>query len=562
VARPDGSGGLLVSPPGLDATRPLGWQVAAWCELFLRHGPGDVQGESLRLDDEFRAFIVSAYAINDLGRRLVNRAVLSRPKGRAKSELAGILCCAELLGPVRFDHWAARGEVSEWGYEFEEGEPVGVPVRSPFIRCLATEEGQSGNTFDNCAVMLDHAATAWPERFGGLDIGRNAQTSTRIFLAGGGEIRPSTAASASKDGGKETFAVADETHLYQLPELKTMHRTVSRNLVKRKAGEPWMLETSTMYAPGEFTVAEESHKHAAQIVAGEASNRGFLFDHREGSIEFDWHDDVALRAALAEAYGSAVEWMDLDRIVAEIRSPHTLPEDAKRYFLNVATSDARAAVDLEVWAAAARPARELERREVIGVGFDGSYSNDSTALVGCTADGFVFEIAAWDRPHGARDWTVPRDQVQTAVEDTFRRYKVGRMLCDPPLWQSEEAAWAGRWGDEKVLAFETNRPHRMAPACERFATAVTEGVLTHDGTELLTRHVANMARKKVRINDDDQDGRTRFVFVTAGTGKIDRGIAAVLAYEAAMTMPKAAKSRIVSMAAVMAGLEATSSATA
>jgi hypothetical protein len=37
-----------------------------------------------------------------------------------------------------------------------------------------------------------------------------------------------------------------------------------------------------------------------------------------------------------------------------------------------------------------------------------------------------------------------------------------------------------------------------------FTTAVT---LTHDGTTALAKDLANMARHKVRVKDDDQDGR-------------------------------------------------------
>jgi hypothetical protein len=111
------------------------------------------------------------------------------------------------------------------------------------------------------------------------------------------------------------------------------------------------------------------------------------------------------------------------------------------------------------------------------------------------------------------------------------------MLCDPPLWKSEIEAWERRYGD-RVLAFETNQPGRMAPACDRFTTAINEATLTHDGTSALAQHIANMARRKVRVKDDEHDGRTRYVFVKAGAGKIDRGIAAVLAYEAASQIPK------------------------
>ena len=80
----------------------LGLQVIDWVETFLVHGPGDIEGEPIRLDDEFAAFIVRAYELNPDGLRRVRRAVLSRPKGRAKSELAAFLSIVEALGPCRF----------------------------------------------------------------------------------------------------------------------------------------------------------------------------------------------------------------------------------------------------------------------------------------------------------------------------------------------------------------------------------------------------------------------------------------------------------------------------
>lgn len=208
---------LPVSPlPWVDFPT-LGWQIADWMEAFLCHGPGDVEGDDLVIDDEIAYFIAWCYRVHlegdSEGRRLVQRAILSRPKGRAKSEIAGALVCAEALGPVRFSHWATEGEVSSWGYEYEPGEPVGKPVRSPFIRCLATEEDQSGNTYDNVVVMLTQGEAA--EEYG-LKMGKEVGI-TRVFLPGGGEITPSTASSAAKDGGKETFAVADEALALDTP---------------------------------------------------------------------------------------------------------------------------------------------------------------------------------------------------------------------------------------------------------------------------------------------------------------------------------------------------------
>jgi hypothetical protein len=49
-----------------------------------------------------------------------------------------------------------------------------------------------------------------------------------------------------------------------------------------------------------------------------------------------------------------------------------------------------------------------------------------------------------------------------------------------------------------------------------------------------------MYKRKVRVRDDDDDGRTKFVFVKGpDRAKIDAGIGAVLALEALATIPAA-----------------------
>jgi hypothetical protein len=299
----------------------LGDQVIDWIETFLVHGPGDIEGDEIAVDDEVALFICWLYRLHppdhaQAGRRLVHRAILSRPKGRAKSEHAGELVCAEALGPVRFDHWAEPGEVSDWGYEYQPGEPVGRPVRSPFIRCLATEEGQAGNTYDNVVVMLTQGRAA--EEYG-LRMGREVGLS-RTFLPEGGEIRPSSSGDASKDGGLETFSVADETHLYNSDGLRRMYRTVARNTGKRKEGEPLTLDTTTAWQPGERSIAEQAAERYAHLDTEDAVTRyGVLYDHRQGDVPKRFGDNRSLVKAMKPGYGPAAEWMDFERIVKIIR---------------------------------------------------------------------------------------------------------------------------------------------------------------------------------------------------------------------------------------------------
>ena len=303
------------------------------------HGPGDIEGEPLKnypLDDELVGITVDCYALEATGRRLYDSAFISRAKGRDKSGHAARHVLFEAFGPCRFAGFAEGGETyrfRDFKYVYQPGEPMGRPIVHPVIRCLATEEGQAGNTYDNVYFNL----TDGPLSEG---LPRDAAGLTRVNLPDGGEIIPSTASNASKDGGKETFVVFDETHLYTLPELIRMYATVRRNMAKRKAAEPWSLETSTMYAPGENSVAEGTHELAQKIAEGKLKRGRLLFDHREAPADVDMTDEGEVLAALREVYGPFADVMDLQRILTEIWDPRNSEADSRRYFFNQRTSSA------------------------------------------------------------------------------------------------------------------------------------------------------------------------------------------------------------------------------
>ena len=485
----------------------LGWQVIDWIEAHLCHGPGDVAGEPIVLDDEMANFVCHVYRLDADGRRVYRRAVLSRPKGRAKSEVAGMLVCAELLGPVRFDGWDAAGE------------PVGRPVTWPFIRCLATEETQSGNTYDNVRFMLGHAIERGGREFRNVDTGL-----TRVYVRDDrgqpvGEVRPSSASASAKDGGKETFAVADETHLYALPELVGMHRTVMRNLAKRRAAEPWMLDTTTMFAPGEGSIAEQSMDRRSADV---------LIDHRQAlrPVE-DLNDDVALRAGLLDAYGDAAGWMDLDRIMAEMRDPSETEASARRYFLNQRWDVADAYIAPDDWSACADATKGLQDGDLVVLGFDGATADDATALVACRVeDGHIETLGVWQP--GDRE-TVDREAVDAAIRAAYDRFSVWRLYADPPHWQDYLDRWAadlGQGDTGQVVEWWTNRRTAMGHALERFATAVQSRGLTHDGDSTLTAHV--IAARRRTVSGHLQIGKEH----RKSRHKIDACVASVLAWEA------------------------------
>lgn len=490
----------------------LGWDLLDWFETYLIVPSGKAYGQPLKLTDEQATFVVRYYAVSPTtGRRVYRRGAIRRAKGWGKSPLLAAIGAAELCGPVGFDGWDS------------DGEPVGAPHPSPWVQIAACSEDQTGNTYSALYEMLRESPAL--DEFK-VDLGL-----TRVFLADRpGRLEPVTSSAGSREGQLVTFAVLDETHLW-LPNNggRRLAATIRRNVAKMNGGT---VETTNAFVPGENSVAEDTHR------AADKGQRGLLYDANEAPWVEDLTDRDRLREALPAAYGDAAAWIDFERIIDEIQDPATDPADARRYYLNQLVARDAAAVDPHRWDELANPERVVAPDERIGVGFDGSNSDDSTAFIGCTADGHLFQIAAWEKPLGAhRDWLVPRLEVAATLGEFWETWNVGRMLCDQYQWQSEIAQWAARFGEERVLLFDTNVVKRMALACDRFSTAIREGSLTHDGSDLLRRHVLAMKRDKARLSGDDTDGRTLYLFKKADTRKIDAGIAAVLALEAAMTMP-------------------------
>lgn len=169
-------------------------------------------------------------------------------------------------------------------------------------------------------------------------------------------------------------------------------------------------------------------------------------------------------------------------------------------------------------------AEERSIRGPITAGFDGSASGDSTALVGCTMDGYVFLIGLWENP-GDKDWRVPREEVSAAVDLMFDRYEVLSLACDPWGWRSEIEAWGKRHGETRVVEYNTGFVGRMAPATDRFYQAVVDGSLTHDGDPRLAAHMAHCVARPTPQGDvimKDKRGSPR---------KVDASIAAIIAFD-------------------------------
>lgn len=494
------------------SVKTLGWGIIAWAESYLLQPDGDDAGNPFTFTREQCNFILWFYAVDAGGTFEYRRGVLRRAKGWGKSPFLGALALAELCGPVRFGGWDSFGE------------PIGIRHPKPWIVIAGVSETQTQNTFDAIRAMCEDSALV--DDFG-LDVGM-----TRILTATG-KIVPITASSSSQEGARPSFAIMDETHHWSATNGgHKLARVVRRNLAKSRDGAARVVETTNAHEPGHDSVAEKSYLAWRAMVEGRTRSKGLLYDTREAPGDIDLTDEKAVLQGLRAAYGDAI-WVDLERILAEIYDPDTPPEEARRFYLNQIVAAADSWVAPAEWAknrnAELRPLHfgipDARRKgDMVTLGFDGSLTDDSTALVACRVDdGAVFLLAIWEKPEGpaGNGWEVPKDQVRDAVDHAFSTLDVVAFFSDVAYWETDVDAWRDAYGERLLVKATTRhaigwdmRGHQMdtTRAVEALHRAITDGELPWTehrliagsstvplaeikAEEVLTRHVNNARRR-------------------------------------------------------------------
>lgn len=473
---------LIVPPLDAKPWPTLGPEVCDWIEDSLVYGPGDILGEPIRLNDETRLYIYRCYEIYPrghslAGRRRFKRCFLSRRKGVGKTEIAAWIALAELdpHAPVRCDGW--RRHDGGWV-------PVGRPVHDPYIPMLAVTEEQADDlAYGAAKKILENCALG--DRY---DVGQE-----RIMPIGApGELKALATAPSARDGARTTHQHFDEPHLYVLPRQQKTHQTMLDNAAKRREADAWSNETSTMYGPGEMSIAEQAHMIALAILRGELVDTSLYYDHRQASERWDISKGDELLEAIREASGDAWEFADPHAIVSRLVNIVMDGPNFRRKWLNQAASLAERMFDVVAWDDLA-VRRVVKPDTQIVLFFDGSYSRDSTALVGATVGEtpHLFVVDAWERPLNQPGWRTPRLEVDAAVDLAMRTWRVLELACDPPGWHHEIEEWMDIYGDV-VTRFETAKPSLMGPATDTFTQRLRdcEGV-AHDNDDRLRRHIAN-----------------------------------------------------------------------
>ena len=480
---------ILTPVPPADIRRGDGKRVIEFIETLcpqVKDSIGGRAGEPLLLRPWQRKLMEGMFARRADGRYRSRTAVAYLPRKNGKSALgSGIALYCLLMGP--------RG-----------GE----------VYSIAAEKEQARIVFGTAKQMVEMS----PELSGETKLYRDAIEVPHL----GSVYRVLSAESYSKEGLNPHAVIADEVHAMpnrELWDVMQLAQAARRDALMIGITTPGVKSDST----GQDSIAYTLWQYGKRVASGEVDDPSF-FMAAWGAPEDADHRDPAVWRAANPGFGDLQDPEDFEAAVKR-----TLENEFRTKRLGTWTSAQQAWLPAGEWDAL--PMAEAPADDVpVVLGFDGSFSNDTTAIVGVTVEEQprVWLVGLWEKQPGDRDdWRVDIAEVEAKILEACGRWRVVEVACDPYRWarSMEALAEAGA----PITEYPSASPARMVPSTAKFYDAVTSGGISHDHHPALARHLDNCV---VRV---DAKGPRVTKEHRASPRKIDSAVAAIIAFDRATT---------------------------
>lgn len=336
----------------------------------------------------------------------------------------------------------------------------------------------------------------------------------------GSVYRVLSAEAYTKEGLNPSLVLFDEVHVQPNRELWDVMALASGARV-----DPLLVGITTAGvrtdATGQDSLCYSMYQYGKRVALGEVEDPAFFMAWWEPRNPDADHRDPATWREANPGYGDFVDPDDFASSV--LRTPEA---EFRTKRCNQWVSTAEAWLPAGAWDACTDERPIPDGADVV-LGFDGSFNNDSTALVAVQVGEVphVDVVEAWERPiTQGEDWKVPILDVEAAIREACRRWQVREIACDPFRWARTFQVLE----DERLPVVEyPQSPQRMVPATQRFYEAVLNKTLTHSGDRQLARHLENCI---LRV---DQRGARLAKESKNSPRKIDLAVAAVMALDRA-----------------------------
>ena len=451
------------------------------------------------------------YAVDAAGDFVFDReGVIQRIKGHGKDPFGAVYCANELVGLPSWDGW-------------NRGQAKAAEQPDAWVQVLAVTQEQTKNTMRLFPrLFTDAAKTEY-----GLAIGKE-----QIYALGDQRFLQALTSNPSPlEGARPTATLANETHHWRANNNGIeMYEVLARNAAKSPDEiNGRLLQLSNAYQPGEDSVLERT-RHAyelSQARPDEILLQGVMYDSLEAGPEaplIDQDNPDVIIDVIESVRGDSV-WLNVKRLRKQVEDPRIPPSQSRRFWYNQIVADEESWADPQAWDRLARPESKLQPGDEIALFFDGSKSDDATALVGCRiSDGQIFTLGLWQKPPKARrgdSWVAPRADVNHRVREVRKTYRVVGFFGDPShtredgsldrFWTPILDEWHRDFGtsllvwaqpNKHAISFDMSNSSgegaKFVAAAEQFTEDVDNGDLTHDGHPELARHIKNAKRFPTR----------------------------------------------------------------
>ena len=401
--------------------------------LIVPRGHG--QGEPVEVQDFQREIITGAFAPG------IRNALCSLPRGNGKTSLAAMLAVAEMF-------------VGQFSAE---------------VLVVASDQRQANVTVKQAERMI---------KLNPLLSERAQVFSDRIYVPHtDSTLTPLPAEPDALNSWDATLIIVDELHV--------VTRAVWEAITSASGKRPQSL-TLAISTPG---TSEDSIMWDLVKLGRSGEDPAFFLIEFAAAEDASSDDQEAWKQA-NPAMTCEKPFLSPDGLLAARK---TLREPAFRQLrMGLWAKQVDSWLEFGQFEALADPMRSVPDRQRITLGFDGSSSGDSTALIACTVEPnpHIFVIGIWESP-GTPGWRVPREEVTAHVDMAFDQFDVVDMACDPWGWRSEMEQWAKQHGSKRILEWDTSRRTRMAPATDRLYQLIAGKGITHDGDPALAKHFSN-----------------------------------------------------------------------
>jgi len=386
------------------------------------------------------------------------------------------------------------------------------------VYSCAAEKEQARITFGDARKIIERE----PELAAMCNIYRDV-----IEVPSTGSIwRVLSAEAYSKEGLNPSFVVMDECHALPNRELWDVMQ-----LAQASRKQPMMLATTTCGvktdSSGQDSTAYQLYQYGQKVARGEIDDPNFYMAWWQAELDAD-HKLESTWIAANPGYG---DLNSKDDFVSMVKRTPEAEFRTKR--CNQWVSSQNAWLPAGLWETLEDKSVVVDDLAEIVLGIDGSFSGDTTAIVGVTVPKsrddkpHVFLVKAWEKQlDDLDDWRVDTLEVEQALIDFCQTHpNVKELAFDPFRWQRSMQVLQDL--GLPVVEYNSTSARRMVTGCAKVYDSVTEGTLTHDGDPLLARHLDNCVLKI------DNLGQRIVKESRNSPRKIDAGVAFVIAYDRA-----------------------------